>query len=231
MPHFNAEHIRRTLGLLDWGPHSCNELRALGVRQGNWFTRCVSGYFDDLELMARAAEELSGRAEGVYFCLNPIRRELLCRAKNRLEWRPQFTTSDADVLRRRLLLVDFDPVRPKGVSATDAELRAAVKLTVACRNYLREKGFKGLTLETSGNGAHILVPMDEPNDEENRVRFREVLGSLSHQFSEKAVVVDTATHNASRICKLYGTLACKGDHCPEEGRPHRIARLLEVDGE
>jgi hypothetical protein len=39
------------------------------------------------------------------------------------------------------------------------------------------------------------------------------------------VIVDESTSNASRICKLYGTLTRKGDATPD--RPHRYSSILE----
>jgi hypothetical protein len=53
--------------------------------------------------------------------------------------------------------------------------------------------------------------------------LREVLGA---RYSDADVKVDEATANPARICKLYGTMACKGDSMP--ARPHRRSALLEI---
>ena len=55
------------------------------------------------------------------------------------------------------------------------------------------------------------------------------LATLDALFSNEAVTVDTANHNAARIWKLYGTMSRKGDSTP--ARPHRRARLLAVPDE
>jgi hypothetical protein len=51
------------------------------------------------------------------------------------------------------------------------------------------------------------------------------LKALAHRFSDHLVIVDQSTSNASRICKLYGTLTRKGDATPD--RPHRYSCILE----
>ena len=52
------------------------------------------------------------------------------------------------------------------------------------------------------------------------------LNALAALFDDAQVTVDTGVTNASRICKLYGTTAHKGDGTST--RPHRMARLLTV---
>src|SRR5688500_5592951 len=89
------------------------ELRILGALKGT-----LSGYFDDIDKAALNAEAWNGRAN-VYATLNPVTRVVLSRAANRLETRPKHATADEDVVRRRYLFVDVDPVRPSGIAATD----------------------------------------------------------------------------------------------------------------
>jgi hypothetical protein len=55
-----------------------------------------------------------------------------------------------------------------------------------------------------------------------------VLLALAQRFDTDAVKIDRAVFNASRICKVPGTVARKGDNTKD--RPHRRARLLEVPG-
>ena len=52
---------------------------------------------------------------------------------------------------------------------------------------------------------------------------------MSIEFSDDKVEVDKTTYNPSRICRLYGTIACKGDNIPT--RPHRQARIISIRGE
>jgi hypothetical protein len=231
---FDYDHICRSLGLLEWGDHCVAELRVLGARRrpgARKFT--VSGYFTDWQLMANAAAEWSGRAEGVYFTLNPVEPRTRFRALNRMEEWPKHSTSDEEILCYRWLLIDCDPVRLAGVSATEEEHALAIERAMIVRNFLlTDRGVPAsdLVLADSGNGAHVLLHVDLPCDEEHRAesqaRLRRFLQELDEQFSDDRVKVDLTTHNPARISKVYGTLAAKGDPHPEN--PHRLARLLEV---
>ena len=85
-----------------------------------------SGYFDDHEALARAVEALDAdpSVAGIYVTLNTVNPALLARRANRIKMRlsrKDATTADADIVRRRWFPVDIDPVRPSGVSSTDAE--------------------------------------------------------------------------------------------------------------
>lgn len=196
------------------------ELRVLGVHGKR---RTDSGYFSDWEKLARAAASYEGRAEGIYFTLNPVNPSLLSRANNRVKEYAGQTTSDADILKRVLLPIDFDPVRPSGISATDLEKQLALERAWACRIWLMAQGWPEPTFADSGNGAHLIYGIDLPNDGESADLIKRCLSALSALFSDAQVKVDTSTGNASRIFKLYGTLARKGDPTPE--RPHRRAMI------
>ena len=78
----------------------------------------------------------------------------------------------------------------------------------------------------SGNGGHLLYRLDIPNDPASTDLVKHCLHALGLLFSDDQVIVDPSTYNASRIWKVYGTLAAKGDNTP--ARPHRLAKLLEV---
>ena len=93
---------------------------------------------------------------------------------------------------------------------------------------MRSKGWPEPILADSGNGAHLLYPIDLPNDQDAANVLRDCLRALVFRFDDEAVVVDTGNYNAARIWKLYGTLACKGDNALD--RPHRLSRILESPG-
>jgi len=190
-----------------------------------------SGYFDDYERLARAVEALDAdpSVAGIYVTLNTVNPALLARRANRIKMRlsrKDATTADADILRRRWFPVDIDPVRPSGVSSTDAEHAAALAAAERIATYLTEQGFPSPIKADSGNGAHLLYRIDLPNDDAATALVKGALATLDALFSNETVTVDTANHNAARIWKLYGTLSRKGDNTPE--RPHRRARLLAV---
>jgi hypothetical protein len=190
-----------------------------------------SGYFDDFESLARAVEALDAdpSVAGIYVTLNTVNPALLARRANRIKMRlsrKDATTADADIIRRRWFPVDIDPVRPSGVSSTDAEHDAALAAAERIAAYLAEQGFPAPVRADSGNGAHLLYRVDLENDEAATALVKGALATLDALFSNEAVTVDTANHNAARIWKLYGTLSRKGDNTPE--RPHRRAKVLAV---
>jgi hypothetical protein len=179
--------------------------------------------------MASRAADWSGNCPAVYFTLNPVQPELFDRSQNRLKCRPKETTTDAEIVSRRWLFVDFDAERPKGISSTDSEHAAALSLVQACKAWLSEQGWPLPLAGDSGNGAHLLYRIELPNDEPSRVLVERTLKALAQRFSSEQVVIDSSVGNAARICKLYGTKVCKGDSSPE--RPHRVSALLEIPPE
>jgi len=201
------------------------EIRILGPLKGS--ERCIiSGYFDDPSRAVLAIERWDGCATGLYFTPNPVCTAALARSAHRLKEWAKHTTTDRDISARRWLLIDFDPRRPTGVSSTEEEHGAALERARDCRSFLSASGFSEPILADSGNGAHLLYPIDLPNDEVSTRHVQRFLGSLDLLFSDATVAVDRATYNAARLSKLYGTLARKGDFLPE--RPHRRSALLDV---
>ena len=220
----SANGIARAISILA-EPGQVVELRALAD------TAIHSGYFNDYAACARFAEVLDcdPSVHGCYVTLNVVNPALLARRANRIKMhlsRSDTTTSDADIIRRRWLPIDIDPVRPGGVSSTDAEHELARAKAEEIARWLSQFGFPEPVTGDSGNGAHLLYRIDLPNDEPSTKLVKSVLGTLDLLFSDTAVSVDTANYNAGRIWKLYGTVAKKGDHIPE--RPHRRSRIISV---
>ena len=186
----------------------------------------AAGYFDDAEACDREAAKLDEQGFTVYMTANPVLPALLARAENRIKRPLKATTSDKDVLRRRWLLVDFDPERPSDVSSTDEEKQAALQRAREVHGYLKEQGWPEPIVGDSGNGYHLLYAKNLPNDAESLDLVRGTLEALSFRFSDGAVKVDTTTSNAARIWKLYGTATRKGDSTKD--RPHRASKLLKI---
>jgi uncharacterized protein YdcH (DUF465 family) len=106
----------------------------------------------------------------------------------------------------------------------ETEIDAATQLADEIAGYLQAEGWGTPLRMMSGNGVHLYVPLDLPNDATSRVQVRTLLGKLAGKFDTPAVQVDTCVHNASRITKVPGTIARKGE--PSEARPWRMARVL-----
>jgi hypothetical protein len=213
-------------------PGQVTELRAINYTdhpEGKYACTMV-GYFDHdhLEDMAREALRLTPHAEGVYFIPNPVNPELIARANNRVrKARSSQSTCDENILRRRWILIDADPQRPvPDIASTDEEKAAAWEVIGKVMDYLEKFGITETVLADSGNGYHLLVPVDLPVDDREAVR--QFLNSLADRFDTDRVKIDRKVYNPARVCKLYGTWARKGDHT--ERRPHRQARVLEAEG-
>lgn len=186
----------------------------------------MSGYYTDPELAARHVVRHDGRVPGIYVTPNPVVPACHARAADKLVSRAKATTGDADILCRRWILIDLDPVRPSGISSTDEELEASWHRAVAIREYLWQAGWGLPLLACSGNGHHLLYLIDLPNDDAARSLVQRCLAALAFLFDDAVVKVDQGVFNSARIWKLYGTLSCKGSNTPD--RPHRVAAMLEV---
>jgi hypothetical protein len=218
-PQPNLQSINSALELL-LEPGSTAELRILNTECGT-----VSGYYRQPKKLAEAAYQWDS-APGIYVTLNPVNPDLYARAADRTQTFAKNTTSDRDIACRRWLPIDFDPVRPSGISSTAAEHDAALERAKSCRDYLQACGWPEPIFANSGNGAHLLYRVDLPNDEASTALVKNCLGALALRFSDETVGVDVANSNPARIWKLYGTVARKG-HSTEE-RPHRISKVLDA---
>lgn len=207
-------------------PGQVTEARALDacIAPGRYM-ETWSGYFDDPGRLADAVAPLTAR--GIYFIPNEVNADLLARAVNRVRAvKKEPTTADADIVRRRWLLVDCDPVRAAGISASEAEHDAALTRAEAIQAWMVGQGWPRPALADSGNGGHVLARVDLPAEDGGLIA--RCLAGLGAKFGDHLVKVDQSVHNPARIWKLYGTLAAKGDNTPS--RPHRLARLLELPG-
>lgn len=221
MTRASIDDARRMLALLA-RPGDVYELR--GLARVNGQQHIESGFFDDIEALARAACDRSGRDMGVYVTLNPTLPELLARAPKNKTRRAGGSdcASDKTIAWRRSLLVDIDPVRVTGISSTDAEHASAIDLASTIRDALSACGWPLPIFADSGNGAHLIYSVDLPVDDGGLIK--RVLARLSQLYTSPTLKVDEKVFNASRISKVYGTLTRKGENTPE--RPHRISRIL-----
>lgn len=220
---FDAPQVRRVLKIF-YRKGDIIELRILNTAKGT-----VSGYFDNPQDLISAATEYSGKVPGVYTTLNPVRKDLLARSSNRVKTHVKTTSANVDILKRRWLGIDVDPVRPKDISSTDEEHKVALDKAKEISTFLKTKGWPDPIHADSGNGGHLVYRIDLPNDEASQDLLRRCLEALDLLFSDERLDIDKSVHNAARIWKLYGTMACKGDSTLE--RPHRLTRLLEVPPE
>ena len=216
-------------------PGTVVELRAPEVDTGNGFKIAFAGFFDTdhLTAMAIAADTLSTQATGVYFTLNPVEPELLGLYRNRVERRPRKTSTDTDILHRTRILVDIDPQRyslttgrpcPGDLSATDAEKAKACETAERIRADLTTAGWPEPVTIDSGNGFYLLYKVDLAVQDGGLTQ--RCLKALATRYDNPGANVDTRVHNPSRIAKIPGTWARKGDDTEE--RPHRRSKVLAL---
>jgi len=149
----------------------------------------------------------------------------LGRAYNRLKEHAEHTTADNNILSRRWLPIDLDPVRPAGISSSDEEHAEAIQRARTIADNMAREWDRPI-LADSGNGAHLLYRIDLPNDQEALAFVAGALAELDRRYSDDVVKVDVTSANAARIWKAYGTVARKGDSIPS--RPHRLSRIIEA---
>ena len=135
---------------------------AEGTLDGKYVRGTLSGYFDNHELFCEAIKKAETlRHDGIYFTLQVIDPRLLARAFNRFKI-GGLTTSDNNVLFYRWLPVDFDPVRPSGISSSDSELQEALSLRDTVSQWIVESlRFPKPIKAMSGNGGHALFRLSD----------------------------------------------------------------------
>lgn len=138
-----------------------------------------------------------------------------------------------DVSVRRAFYVDFDPVRPRDVSATGSEREAAYEkagefLTVLL-DVLGDDAPLGLG--SSGNGFQLHVALDDlPNEVEALIK--RFLSAAAALCDDELVKVDQSVCDARRVCPAFGTAKRKGadyqgaDVPREQARPHRKTAFI-----
>jgi hypothetical protein len=185
----------------------------------------ISGYFNDTAKAAAFIARENGRHPGIYVTINPVRTELLARAENVLQI-SQTTTVDAEIVKRRWFILDFDPVRPTGISSTEGELLRSKMCAESVEDWLTSLGWPPAIHAASGNGWHLLYRVDEPNDDASKTDFECATKMLASIFTDQHTSVDISVFNASRIWKVYGTISAKGSSTEE--RPHRVAHVVKT---
>ena len=226
MYEIDESQIRQWWSLFKGGERLV-EVRLLGKNT-------YSGYFTNVETLIAQLKPLLDPnnaqyygAMQAYFTLNDINPALYSREQRDVfVKKPKSTTTDGDIVHRGMVLIDLDPSRAAGISASDAEFEKAHLKAVAVYRYLINEGFKDPIITKSGNGYHVYVTCDMPNDDEHNELIKRFLQSLSKMFSDGDVEIDEKVFNPARIDKLIGTWAKKGADSQE--RPWRLATIVKV---
>ena len=131
-------------------------------------------------------------------------------------------TWENDVPFRRRFLLDFDPKRENKI-ATDYQWDDAYNTAVRAKAWLQSYGYRGIILASSGNGCHLLVPCNLPNDSASKELVRKVQRAVSEKFSTATVECECFP-DANRLVRAYGSTNKKGT--PTEGMQHRLSGII-----
>jgi hypothetical protein len=190
-----------------------------------------TGYFTDMEALAREALQHSGKATGCYYTINPINPKALDAKTKERGWNrvsPYIHSPDNSVvIHRRQLLVDIDPVKPTDVptdvSATEGEKQAAITKARQVEDFLKKLGWPEPMVIDSGNGVQLIFKIKLPSDSP---LVRQVLAVLHNRFTDDTAIIDKAVSAAKQLGRLPGTMNCKGPNTKE--RPHRMACIIST---
>lgn len=201
------------------------EIRLVPLKE-SYKTPTYCGYFDNVDVLVDALEGINSEQYNVYFTLNEV--DSACRSRQQYGrfMEKCKTTSDNDVVGYDYLMVDLDPIRIDGVSSSDEELQKAKEKANEIYVFMKNIGFYKPIIAYSGNGVHLLYKVNLSKTQERIDLMHKCLNVLSMYFSDEYIKVDTVNYNPSRICKLYGTVARKGANDTDNGRPHRLSRII-----
>lgn len=194
----------------------------------NAYKRTYSGYFTDVNTLLNEIRKYDNC--NIYFTLNAINPACYDREQHdRIVTKPKSTTSDNDIVGRDWILIDIDTKKPSDTNSTDEEKEMAKEVVNNVFKFLRDEGFEKPVVCDSGNGFHLLYKIAMKNSNENTTICKEFLQFLDMLFSNPNVEIDCTTHNASRVCKLYGTFSRKGSNTKK--RPQRESKILRIPDE
>jgi len=182
-------------------------------------SRCFDQTQFESEQAYRAAVEsyvarMNQQGFNLYATLNPLKAGM-----------GQYSAAkDEDVVCRRRLLIDIDRDTGKEHPATESEIQAAKALGEKIANHLANLGWSEPIKIMSGNGHHLIYPLDDlPTSKEVTSSIKDLLQGLKSTFSSNGLSVDTTVSNPSRVTKLPGTLARRGTEITNH--PYRVARI------
>ena len=220
---FPQLHVNEMWAIFDAKDFPVIEIRCIwpkGIEPSRGITsRCFDKAQYQSEQAFRSAvesyvEKMNLQGYNLYSTLNPLKAGM-----------GQFSAAkDVDVICRRRLLIDIDRDTGKDHPATDGDIEAAKAMGDQIASHLDGLGWPSPVRIMSGNGHHLIYPLaDLPNTDEITKDVRDLLRNLKAQFSVNGLSVDTTVSNASRVTKLPGTLARRGNEITNH--PYRVARI------
>lgn len=182
-------------------------------------TYCRLDYSTDDEFETAIKQEVIDNNKRGYNCyqrLNTINHDFRGRA-----------ATDDDIFAVEHLLIDIDRKGKKTSPASAEELEKARLLALEIVEFLTGQDWPPPTIVMSGNGYHLYYAIDdsdvEPNPNSKCLR-RALVKCLANVFDSATHQLDQDVYNESRLVKIVGTVAYKGEETPI--RPYRRVTLL-----
>jgi hypothetical protein len=139
----------------------------------------------------------------------------------------------SDVVALKFLYLDLDPLRPKGVNATDQEKTACLKIAREIHGEITNGlGYREPILTDSGNGCWLLMRIPEisitdKNRREIQARLKTWGKAAVSKFTRDGAEIDHKIFDLRRITKIPGT---KIFNYPDNSeRPRRVAEILSSE--
>jgi hypothetical protein len=152
--------------------------------------------------LARAIEKADNEGYDVYYVLNPTSLPPTPLAAG------QSGSKEMDIPRRRHYLLDLDPIRQNKI-ATAEQFQLSLLQARMARDFMENEWGVQPIAASSGNGVHLLVPIDLPNDEPSKDLIRRCQRAVAERFSTAEVECECFP-DAARLVRAYGTLNKKG---------------------
>ena len=203
------------------GDGNFTEIRILGKFQ-------YSGYFKSFDNLCKQIEPYTNMDdEQIYFVLNRIDESCYARPQcEKFVKSVKVSTNDNDIILRRFVMIDCDPIRKSSVNSNEFEFNCAMQKARDIFRFLRDNGFEDAIVCHSGNGTHLQLAVDLPNDDETTEILKRFYKYLGQRFTDEHVDIDQKVFNLARLCKVYSTVAKKGANIPD--RPWRQSKILYV---
>lgn len=217
----DIQELKKTWDLFV-GENGFTEVRILGKFQ-------YSGYFKSFDNLCKQLEPYTEMDdEQIYFVMNEISSDCYARPQcERFVKSPKATTKDDEIVSRRWILCDFDPVRLPNISSSTEQFELAHKKAQDVYRYLKDDcEFEDMVVAISGSGWHLLIPVNIPCNEETDKIVKDFYAYMGNKFTDDKVEYDVKVYNRSRITKLYSVIAKKGANLPSN--PWRQSKIVYI---
>jgi hypothetical protein len=223
---FDENTVRKFFRRLD---HSNYGLTELVVYSPQTNRILASGFFKDENRFIKSCCQYDGIAN-IYAGKNPRPfdfAEDLGLETDKLYTDRKSRASDRDIEWLTAMVLDIDPVRPKGTSSTDVQHQAALAFAEKVAEDI------GGSIDSSGNGSYVWIALKPVKiNDEYRETIKAKCRGWEAQIRERYQTEDCGmkidpVFELSRILKVIGTMSVKGEihrrskfHTPPVFEPH-----------